>query len=102
MAMLEHRELLSEGQIFQQQATAGAKQASDRHQPKPNNGEHAGRIADTGSSPSGANFLILKTSSILARHSGWSDSTSLKSGLIVPSKTTESLSTAFTSPPSVP
>ena len=66
--MLEHRELLSEGQIFQQQATAGAKQASDRHQPKPNNGEHAGRIADTGSSPSGANFLILKTSNILARH----------------------------------
>lgn len=73
MPTLENRELLSEGQIFQQQATARTKQASDRHQPEPNNREHSGRIADTWSSPSGANFLILKTSNILARYNEYYD-----------------------------
>ncbi|MGH9573848.1 MAG: hypothetical protein ACRD40_10000, partial [Candidatus Acidiferrales bacterium] len=69
MPTLENRELLSESRIFQQQATTRTKQTSDRHQPEPNkwrscrdNSRYRVKFRRR------LNFLILKTSSILASH----------------------------------
>ena len=68
MASLEHRELLSQCEIFQQETTTGTKQTCNRPNAKPNRREHQSDITQIERMRPGLNLLILKPRSILARH----------------------------------
>jgi hypothetical protein len=68
MPSLEYRELLSKREIFDQKAATSAKQTDDCAETKPKQGEHHSDIAELSELTIDRNFLILKPSSILARH----------------------------------
>lgn len=69
MPTLEHGELLSQSKIFEQEIAACAKQTDTCAQAKPNDdGEHRSDITQIAGMRSSPKFLILKPSSILARH----------------------------------
>jgi hypothetical protein len=68
MPTLEHHKLLSQGEILKHQRTAGTEQAENRRETEPNDGKHSSDIPELDAMRSLRKSLILKPSSILARH----------------------------------
>jgi len=68
MPTLEHHKLLSQGEILKHQRTAGTEQAENRRETEPNDGKHSLDIPELDAMRSLRKSLILKPSSIFARH----------------------------------
>src|SRR5580698_3598903 len=75
MPTLEHHKLLSQGEILKHQRTAGTEQAENRRETEPNDGKYSSDIPELDAMRSLRKSLILKPSSILARHSPCSSMT---------------------------
>jgi hypothetical protein len=66
MLPLEHRELLSQSEIFQQETTAREKETGNCDPIKPDERQHGSGIAERRDQAIGCKLLILKPSRVLA------------------------------------